>query len=147
MADRGIGAVSLSEVQAAAGQRNKSAAQYHFGTRDGLISAILETRTKPINEQRLRMLDRLAAEGRDRDLRELARVLVEPLVDSTVARHGTSYARSLAHGYLDPRTATRTDQVKDGCSTRSAASGGFGRGADRRRGETTVDNKVDAGHE
>ena len=38
-AERGIAAMSLREVQAAAGQRNKSAAQYHFGSRTGLIEA------------------------------------------------------------------------------------------------------------
>ena len=38
-AERGMAAMSLREVQAAAGQRNKSAAQYHFGSRAGLIEA------------------------------------------------------------------------------------------------------------
>jgi AcrR family transcriptional regulator len=43
MAERGIAAVSLREVQDAAEQRNKSAAHYHFGSREGLIRAIIET--------------------------------------------------------------------------------------------------------
>ena len=43
-AERGIGAVSLREIGAAAGQRNNSAAQYHFGTRQNLVAAILDLR-------------------------------------------------------------------------------------------------------
>ena len=38
--ERGIEAVSLREVGAVAGQRNNSAAQYHFGTREGLVDAV-----------------------------------------------------------------------------------------------------------
>ena len=36
-AERGIEAVSLRDVSAAAGQRNHSAAQYHFGDRAQLV--------------------------------------------------------------------------------------------------------------
>jgi AcrR family transcriptional regulator len=118
MADRGIAAVSLSEVQAAAGQRNKSAAHYHFGTREGLINAILETRTKPINEQRLAMLDALAADDRNGDLRALCRVLVDPLVNMTVARRGTSYARFLAHSYRDPVLVRAFERSAQGAGIR-----------------------------
>ena len=37
----GIDAVSLRQINAAAGQRNSSAAHYHFGSKDALIAATL----------------------------------------------------------------------------------------------------------
>lgn len=40
-ADRGIDGVSLSEINRAAGQRNKSALHYHFGSKEGLLKALL----------------------------------------------------------------------------------------------------------
>ena len=43
-AERGLEAVSLSEINRDAGQRNKSALHYHFGSRDGLLKALLEKR-------------------------------------------------------------------------------------------------------
>jgi AcrR family transcriptional regulator len=43
-AERGLQAVSLRDVCAAAGQRNHSAAQYHFGSRLGLVVAVFEHR-------------------------------------------------------------------------------------------------------
>ena len=40
-AERGIRAVSLREINKAAGQRNSSALHYHFGSREGLLRALL----------------------------------------------------------------------------------------------------------
>ena len=41
-AERGIEGVSLREINAAAGQRNASSIQYHFGNRDGLLAAVID---------------------------------------------------------------------------------------------------------
>ena len=93
MAERGIEAVPLRDVLVASAQRNKSAAHYHFGSRDGLIRAIIETRMAPVNTARVR-----APRGDDRlerlclDRGACAR-LVEPLADATVRRSNTCYAR------------------------------------------------------
>src|SRR5262249_6285400 len=80
-AERGIGAVSLREIGAAANQRNNGAAQYHFGTKRGLVDAIVEYRMRPINERRLALLDEADAAGRGADLRALVEVLVFPFAD------------------------------------------------------------------
>ena len=98
VAERGIGAMSLREVQAAAGQRNKSAAQYHFGSREGLLDAIVATRMGPINEvrrQRLDELDARAAAGEAVALRDVVAVVVEPLAEA-VLRRGSCWARFLS---------------------------------------------------
>ncbi len=60
VAERGLTAMSLRVVQQESGQRNKSAAQYHFGSRDGLIEAVLVTRMAAVNERRRAMLDAIA---------------------------------------------------------------------------------------
>ena len=105
IAEQGIAACSLREVQALAGQRNKSAAQYHFGSHDGLVEAIVETRMAPVNAQRLAMIERLDADGRGHDLRSLVEVLVDPLADATLGRPGSAYARFLAQVLADPKTS------------------------------------------
>ena len=100
-AERGIGAMSLREVQAAAGQRNKSAAQYHFGSREGLIEAIVATRMGPINQERRRRLRQLDDAGREPTRRQLMEVLVEPLAEATL-RPTSCWARFLLQGVADP---------------------------------------------
>jgi AcrR family transcriptional regulator len=105
IAEQGIAACSLREVQALAGQRNKSAAHYHFGSHDGLVEAIVETRMAPVNAQRLAMIEQLDARGRGHDLRSLVEVLVDPLADATLGRPGSAYARFLAQVLADPKTS------------------------------------------
>jgi AcrR family transcriptional regulator len=41
-AENGVDGVSLREIAVAAGQRNNSAAQYHFGTKQGLVEAVFD---------------------------------------------------------------------------------------------------------
>lgn len=43
-AERGIEAVPLRDISLAAGQRNHTAVRYHFGNRDQIVKAIMETR-------------------------------------------------------------------------------------------------------
>lgn len=97
-AERGLGSMSLREVQKASGQRNKSAAQYHFGSRAGLIEAVVASRMGPINERRLEML---AALGSTPHLHEVVEVLVVPLAEATT-QPGSCWARFLFQGWADP---------------------------------------------
>ena len=59
VAESGFAAMTASAVQEAAGQGNKSAVQYHFGDRDGLIQAVMDARMAPANKRRMGMLERL----------------------------------------------------------------------------------------
>lgn len=97
-AERGLAAMSLREVQAAAGQRNKSAAQYHFGDRRGLIEAIAAERMGPINDVRQRLVADL---DEDAGVRDLMAAVVVPLAEATL-REGSCWARFLAQGLADP---------------------------------------------
>jgi AcrR family transcriptional regulator len=76
LATKGLDAVAVSEIIAEAGARNASALQYHFGSRDGLMTAILERHKAGVAGERQRLLD---AAGDDADLRDLLRVLITPL--------------------------------------------------------------------
>lgn len=73
-AERGIDGVSLREINVAAGQRNTTALQYHFGDRAGLLRAVMAKHRPGIEEQRHRLLD--ACEPGC--LRDLAAALVRP---------------------------------------------------------------------
>jgi AcrR family transcriptional regulator len=100
IAERGIDAVSLREIGAAAGQRNNSAAQYHFGTKEGLVAAIYEFRMRGMNAARLTALAALeqttaldTTTALD-ELTALADILVGPMLDA-VEPGQTWYARFL----------------------------------------------------
>lgn len=114
MAKQGISAVSMRMVTAAAGQRNNSAAQYHFGSKEGLVEAIVESRLGPINEARGRILDGLEDAGRIADVSALVDALVRPLVEATLERQGSYYARFLALSYADPQWSAPALQSQHG---------------------------------
>jgi AcrR family transcriptional regulator len=54
-AEHGFDGVSVRQLTAAAGV-NLAAINYHFGSKEGLLSAIFELRCRPMNEERLRRL-------------------------------------------------------------------------------------------
>ncbi|RKY16350.1 MAG: TetR/AcrR family transcriptional regulator [Planctomycetota bacterium] len=61
-AEQGIAPVSLRAITARAGA-NLAAVNYHFGSRDGLVRAVLARRVQPINAARLLALDAVEAEA------------------------------------------------------------------------------------
>ena len=101
--ERGLNGLSLREVQLAAGQRNKSAAAYHFGTREGLIGAVVAARMGPVNDRRTALIAVLDV-GPAPSLRRWVEALVEPLADAT-RQPGSNYARFLLQGLADPLMA------------------------------------------
>jgi AcrR family transcriptional regulator len=86
-ATHGIDAVSLREINRAAGARNASALQYHFGDRDGLLRAVLRKHHADVEARRHAMLDAYEADGRH-DLRALAGALVRPSAAKLSDRDG-----------------------------------------------------------
>jgi AcrR family transcriptional regulator len=77
-AAHGIDAISLREINRAAGARNGSALQYHFRDRDGLVRAVMAKHHRDVEARRHAMLDAYEADGRP-DLRALSGALVRPL--------------------------------------------------------------------
>lgn len=76
-AARGIDAVSLREITSAAGVRNSTAIQYHFGDREGVLRAVLRKHHPTVERDRHARLDAYEA-GTDRDLRPLVGAYVRP---------------------------------------------------------------------
>jgi AcrR family transcriptional regulator len=76
-AERGIDAVSLREITAAAEVRNATALQYHFGDRAGIVRAVLAKHHGDIEAHRHRRLDDYQSYP-DGDLRTLVGAFVRP---------------------------------------------------------------------
>ena len=100
-AQRGLAALTVQAVQESAGQRNKSAVQYHFGGRQGLVDALLATRMASASARRTSML---LALGVAPSTRELVEVLVLPLIESVLSRRPSYWARFLIQAIGDPQT-------------------------------------------
>lgn len=106
-AENGIEGVSLRQINEAAGQRNASATHYHFGSRDGLVSAVFEYRMGFINARRLARMETLAREAKLGDLRALTSVLVWPLAEELRPRpEGNFYLRFLERAHRRPVLVT-----------------------------------------
>ncbi|MEY2398716.1 MAG: hypothetical protein QOJ00_1890 [Actinomycetota bacterium] len=86
-AEHGIGAVSLREINRAAGAKNAVAVQYHFGDRDGIVRAISAKHFPAVDARRHAMLDEYEANGVN-DIRALAAALVRPLASKLEDAHG-----------------------------------------------------------
>ncbi|PWR20248.1 TetR/AcrR family transcriptional regulator [Zavarzinia aquatilis] len=84
--ERGFDGVPTTEILEGAGQRNQTALQYHFGSREGLYRAIVVERLKTIDARRLAILDPRGSGAARPDLSSCLRALVEPLVEE--ALHG-----------------------------------------------------------
>lgn len=94
-ATKGLDLVSTREIARAAGQKNHSALQYHFGDRHELIDAILDYRMIPLNQRRLEMLVVIENAGQTHNVRELVSALVLPLVSEISKAPEDSYYISL----------------------------------------------------
>lgn len=77
-AERGVGGVSLREINREAGAKNAVAVQYHFGDRDGLLRAVLAKHWPDVEARRHALLDEYEADP-DSGIRFLSACLVRPL--------------------------------------------------------------------
>jgi AcrR family transcriptional regulator len=101
-ANNGVAAVSLREINAAAGV-SPSVLHYHFGGRDELIATLLERRLPALNLARSQMLEQLQNSGRDVSVRELLAVTVVPLVQllQEDGKAGQRFVKVLARLHLE----------------------------------------------
>jgi hypothetical protein len=76
-----VDGVSLREIRIAAGQRNSSALQFHFGGRDGLELALSERHMPRIAAIQEELYAAVVADGRADDVAALVEVLVRPPAD------------------------------------------------------------------
>jgi AcrR family transcriptional regulator len=91
-ATRGIDAVSVRDITEAAGA-NTAAINYHFGSRRGLIDAIVRRRAEVLGARRAELLDALDGPG-PVDLRALIRAMVLPTAELATSDPGAHHAVS-----------------------------------------------------
>ncbi|QDQ99539.1 TetR/AcrR family transcriptional regulator (plasmid) [Tomitella fengzijianii] len=102
VAERGIAALTVKDVQVAARQSNRSAVRYHFGSRNDLLEAVLDLRMRPVDNKRQEMLDRIGRSGDPPQARQAVEALVHPLAAETLGRADSRYARFLVQTLFDP---------------------------------------------
>jgi AcrR family transcriptional regulator len=73
--ERGL-TVSIREIVAAAGA-NVAAVNYHFGSRDGLLTAVVHRKWAAVHEHRKRTIERLVARNPRPTARELVTATIE----------------------------------------------------------------------
>jgi AcrR family transcriptional regulator len=106
MDERGVDNVSTHDIAAASGHRNRSAVQYHFGTRDGVIRAVIDRTMDPINAERNALLDHLETTGAALTPRVVTEVAVGPLARQLRTPEGRRYLRLCAQLINHPRFMT-----------------------------------------
>jgi len=90
-ATRGLG-VPNHEIVTAAGQHNRSALTYHFGSRTGLINAVCERHETPIAQHRQHLIARLpGSEGRT--TRQLVEAYIQPIAAEMLRCAPSHWAR------------------------------------------------------
>jgi AcrR family transcriptional regulator len=104
-AQRGVERVKLVDVSREAGQKNRNAAQYHFGDRAGLINAVLDKHSDIIALERQAMLDHLEHRA-EVSLRELIEAQVLP-----IARHVQSHPNGLTYLMLNRQLVNSSEHV------------------------------------
>ncbi|MDT0549235.1 MULTISPECIES: TetR/AcrR family transcriptional regulator [Streptomyces] len=107
--EHGFAATSLRTVTVAA-EANVAAVNYHFGSKEGLLRAVVERAMAEVNGERLRLLEELGAAGDGRPgVAELVRAFVMTgarLVERSGER-GASVARFLGRVMAEPDPAIR----------------------------------------
>jgi AcrR family transcriptional regulator len=116
-AERGIHQVRLREINALAGQRNSSALHYHFGSRDGLVEAILSEHQTAMDRDVRPALDSLVADPREPTVRAVVAIWVDALTEQLQTESGRDFLRLLPQ-VLD--TVNRT--VREGAVLRDSAA-------------------------
>ena len=107
--ERGFSGTSMRAIAEAAGV-NIAAANYHFGSKEGLLSTIVDHHREQIDARRADLLGALSALGEDEpDLPALIDVLVAPLAAKLDDASGRAYLRIQAQGLSNDkvRPATR----------------------------------------
>ncbi|MDX2267221.1 MAG: TetR/AcrR family transcriptional regulator [Bryobacter sp.] len=105
IATRGIEATSLRQITAEA-QVNLAAVNYHFQTKDDLIVAVYLRRIRPMNAERLALLDELEATYNNGKIPfpELLNAFYEPVVNMAqrLEAKGTPIGVMLGRLYTEP---------------------------------------------
>ena len=103
--EHGFEATSLRSLTSAASV-NLAAVHYHFGSKDELFQAVLTRRLDPMNQERIRLLEKLERESPGRAL-SCERILFAMLIPALrlardEKRGGKNFLRLVGRAYADP---------------------------------------------
>jgi AcrR family transcriptional regulator len=106
-AEKGFEAVSVRDITKEAGA-NVAAVNYHFGSRDGLVVAVISRYLMPVNQERLARLDRVERSGGT--VEEVLAAFVRPMVEQV----GKSELSEKLYGQLLGRVFSEQDVALPG---------------------------------
>jgi AcrR family transcriptional regulator len=106
MDERGVDNVTLQDIGQASGHRNRSAVQYHFGSRVAVIQAVISQTMDPIDAERNMLLDHLESTRATLTTRSVLEVVVRPLARQLRSPEGRRYFRIGAQLINHPRFMT-----------------------------------------
>ena len=107
-AENGIENVALTRIVARSGQKNRSALHYYFGSREGVVAAVLNRRLKVINVVRQTLLEK--AEARGANIDAIVRAAIGSLGDVVLGEPwGARYISILAQVVFHPKLLGERD--------------------------------------
>lgn len=101
-ANEGVDRASLRAITQAAGA-NLAAVHYHFGSKEALVREVLARRLSPLNQRRIKLLDRVEAENRAPSVEDVVRAFVQPTLEMVQReRGGHAFARFVCRTFSEP---------------------------------------------
>lgn len=92
----GVERVSMRAINVEAGAKNLSALHYHYGSLEGVISAIFDLRMGPVNRRRNELVAELRARGREGNVTEILHAVVWPLAEQMLGKGDNNYVGFMA---------------------------------------------------
>ncbi len=102
LGERGFDGPSLQDIALAAGNANKYAVQYHFGSKAGLVQAILALRLRWIDVRRSMLLAEAERQGLSSSIAALVEILYLPVAEQIDENGRHSFARFRLQYYTRP---------------------------------------------
>lgn len=111
--EHGLQAASLRAITQRAGA-NLAAVHYHFGSKEGLVKAVFSRRLKPLNAERLRLLEACDLESPDAIERVLHAFLAPVLRMSRETPEGAKdFAQLMGRAFMEPVEEVRQVLIEE----------------------------------
>ncbi|HET6965280.1 MAG TPA: TetR family transcriptional regulator [Acidimicrobiales bacterium] len=117
-ARQGIDGTKIGEINELAGQRNPSAVHYHFGSKQGLVVAILRRHQEALEVEVGRCLDGLQRRDSPAPVREMVEAMVRPLAAELDSASGRDFLRIVPQ-FIAPLDANLRRGVAEPVTTQS----------------------------
>ena len=114
-AQQGVETANLRDINRLAGQANNSALHYHFGSREALLTAVIERHRSGITKERGELVSALATAGREPSIEELIHAIVAPIASCLATESGRCYVRMVLH--MRHRGSARSRRTIEGALT------------------------------